>query len=203
MLKMTDLRTAAVLLSVFCAEARSQDQAAPQPRPESPYVKRMMSLDRNSDGFLTKDELLGKMGELLKTHDGNGDGKLDRRELAQSESEAVQSRSSSKTVPGRNVRRPGRNPPRGTAGSPLDYRQILRFALTFDADRDGGLNPDELERYAKALAVRRAQARRRPPSTDQPPAAEDSKKGDKPSGTNRPKGLRDPSEGDPKNPFGS
>lgn len=175
--------------------AQSSNPARPE---ESPYVQRMMSLDRNRDGLLSKEELPGKLSELL-SHDSNSDGKLNARELARIERDAIAKRNGG-AVNTESAGRGRRGRPRrrnATTGSPLDAQQILRFALTFDADGDGGLNADELQRYAAALAVRRAEARKRHSSNedetqeDPPPRSEN---------PNKPKGLGTPDKDD-KSPF--
>lgn len=160
-------------------------QAAPSqgdPQTLSAYVRRMMSLDRNSDGYLSAGELPGKLSEMLQSYDGNHDGKLSTDELAAVEDAATagrnptpDSKTSNRAEPRRGA---GRSPRRGggdSPGSPLDARQILRFALTFDVDGDGGLNATELEKYAFALAARRAQqgrpgGRRQPDDTEKQPS---------------------------------
>ena len=159
------------------------------PRRQSSYVQRMMSLDKNKDGALSGEELPGGLVQLLTTHDANNDGQLDGVELAKVESEARSSRHSAEAA------RQNHPPPRASrplqrdAGSPLDHRQILRFALRFDDDQDGGLNERELINYAKALAVRRAQNQRMritQPATQR---------------NERPRGLGGSAEDDPQNPF--
>ncbi len=129
---------------------------------QSTYVQRMMSLDRNSDGLLSKAELPGDLAELVAKHDTDGDGSLSPSELAAIEREAMASRQSQQTnKQPRGGNRPDAGPrdrrqlnTRGD-GSPVDPKQILRFALTFDRDKDGGLNAAELQQYAIALAKRR------------------------------------------------
>ena len=151
---------------------------------QSPYVQRMMSLDRNSDGQLAADELPGKLADLINQHDQNADGKLSPAELSRMETAAKAARDarpSDDDTAARGRRSGGRRGrgPRGRAnaqpGSPLDTKQILKFALTFDADADGGLNAAELQKYAAALAVRRADARRRRAAEDEPAQPESSK----------------------------
>ncbi|MEZ6121917.1 MAG: hypothetical protein R3C49_01935 [Planctomycetaceae bacterium] len=129
----------------------------------SAYVQRMLSLDRDGSGTLSASELPGKLGELIRQHDQNADGVLDVSELTQIESAAMQQRNSqaptsesSENTPGR---RGGRRAASQEIGSPLDPAQILKFALTFDKDGDGGLNAGELKAYAQALAARRSQGR--------------------------------------------
>lgn len=170
--------------------------------PQSQYVQRMMSLDRNRDGFLAKAELPGKLAELL-SHDSNSDGRLEPDELRAIERKAIAARDhgsrSQKSTTGRRGRGQGRRPRPGTGqGSPLDVNQIMRFALTFDADGDGGLSPAELKRYADALAVRRAAARKSREQTDESAVPEQP---DRTKGTEKPKGLSDPDKDD--DPFGS
>lgn len=140
--------------------------------PASPYVQRMMSLDRNNDGQLSAEELPGKLADLISKHDRNNDKVLTAAELSQMESEAKAARD---TRPAAEMLARGSGPAgrrgragrgrRGAAnaqhGSPLDAAQILKFALTFDHDGDGGLNATELQAYADALAIRRAAARNR------------------------------------------
>lgn len=185
---------------------------------DSPYVVRMMSLDRNGDGMLQANELPGKMAELLKQHDSNSDAALDRRELASIEAKAVNKRlpadaqSNSANAFGEGggkmgdgMGRAGRSG--GRAGgrranavgksSPLDAEQILRFALTFDADKDGGLNSEELKRYAAALSLRRAAARQQRATEDG--AAEEPVA---PRQKEAPKGLGAPGSEAGKDPFG-
>ena len=156
----------------------------------SPYVQRMMSLDRDSDGFLAKRELPGALSALIDTHDADGDGKLNPSELSAIEDKAVTARQSprkAKQRRGKSRQGNGAGPrgrrqsgPRGD-GSLYDSKQILRFALTFDKDKDGGLNPAELRLYATALAKRREQGRRQ----DDARSAKDSPEKSAPT----PKGL--------------
>jgi len=147
--------------------AEPAPQSSP-PSPQSAYIQRMMTLDRNKDGFLSAQELPGSLQKLME-HDRNKDGRIGPRELAQIESGAMGQRggNASKSADPRGGRRGTgrgnlRNAPQGAAGSPLDPEQVIRFALTFDADHDGGLNAAELRRYAVALAARRARGRRQP-----------------------------------------
>lgn len=200
----------------------TQDSGSPQTAPAKPaqlsaYVQRMMTLDRNRDGFLTPDELPGSLKKLME-HDRNQDKRIGPLELARIESGAIAQRGGTaqgdEQAPqagGRGGRRGAgprgnlRNLPQGAAGSPLDPEQVIRFALTFDADHDGGLNAAELRRYAVALAARRARGRRQPGNSGAQPA-------ERPSGadTDGKSGPQQPARGlgapgtkdDPKNPFG-
>lgn len=152
------------------AQEQTSGKSAEKKTPQSPYVQRMMSLDRNSDGLLAKNELPGNLSDLVAGHDVDGDEKLSPAELSAIEDEALAARQSPQSAkPRRGKGRQGNGPgPRGRRqsgtrgdGSPVDSKQILRFALTFDKDGDGGLNAAELQQYATALAKRRAQGRRR------------------------------------------
>ncbi len=131
--------------------------------PQSAYVKRMMSLDRNRDGFLEARELPGTLSQLIGQHDADSDGRLSPQELSSLEDKAMAVRESQNPAatgdPGKAKGRSGRGPAAGRSqgkASPLDAKQILRFALTFDHNGDGGLSADELRRYTVALAARRA-----------------------------------------------
>jgi len=184
---------------------------AQSPDADSVYVHRMMSLDRNADGVLDAGELPGKLAQMLQLHDANLDQKLDREELANVESRARQDRmkgaNRQQAHPQHEGARYGKfggaitgHQRLGNAihGSPLDADQILRFALTFDADRDGGLNADELKRYANALAIRRAQGGRRevPSGEKRQPAALSPESA-------APKGLSAPGLDSDEDPFAS
>lgn len=140
---------------------------------ESAFATRMMTLDKNKDGFLTSDELPKSVLSQIASADLNKDGKWTSAELSTLAQAAKDSRM--KDAPQLLDERPkgrgrgragrmgiGRGPmrPNTGPGSPLDKAQILKFALTFDADKDGGLNSEELDRYATALAGRRARARK-------------------------------------------
>ena len=145
----------------------AQEAASPPKKPSgSAYVERMMSLDRDKNGVLSVSELPGKLAGMIEQHDLNGDRQLSRSELAGIEDQAVSARDNrlgqSTRKAARQRRGGGRGGGRGAGvgGSPLDAKQILRFALTFDKDNDGGLSADELRVYATALAARRAQSRK-------------------------------------------
>jgi hypothetical protein len=151
------------------AQQQTSGKSAADATLRSPYVQRMMSLDRNSDELLAKNELPGALSTLIDTHDADGDGMLNQSELSAIEDEAAAARQSPQNSRQRRGKsRQGNSPgPRGRRqsitrddGSPVDSKQILRFALTFDKDRDGGLNAAELRLYATALAKRREQGRR-------------------------------------------
>lgn len=152
-----------IAVCIFPAIAVAQDSTRQQgPQTKSPYVARMMSLDRDRDGVLSKQELPESLTYLFK-HDENNDQKLDASELAKVELAAMAARDDrDSSVQSSRRRRGGKQGNSAVgAGSPLDSEQILRFALTFDANKDGGLDASELRRYANALAIRRAQGRRR------------------------------------------
>ncbi|MEQ9407872.1 MAG: hypothetical protein RIK87_09090 [Fuerstiella sp.] len=173
------LNAAAIAVSSEAVGQPATPPQHPESAPASPYVQRMMSLDRDRDGFLSGAELPGKLAEMLKTQDTDDDGKLSPAELAAAENQARAARDTRPAdtdprpggsrrragrggAPGRGGGRPGGRASSGGQGSPLDAAQILRFALTFDGDGDGGLNAQELRRYAAALAERRARSRRQP-----------------------------------------
>jgi len=164
------LSICSLVCGTICSmSAAQQRQAGKSAANRSTYVQRMMSLDRNSDGLLSKAELPGDLADLLAKYDEDGDGNLSPSELSEIEREAMASRQSQQTnKQPRGNSRPGAGP-RGRRhlntqgdGSPVDPKQILRFALTFDKDKDGGLNAAELQQYATALAKRRARGLRQP-----------------------------------------
>ena len=65
------------------AQQRQAGESAADTENLSTYVRRMMSLDRNSDGLLSKAELPGDLTALLTKHDEDGDGNLSPSELAE------------------------------------------------------------------------------------------------------------------------
>ena len=162
-----------------------QGVTSQHPQTESAYVRRMMSLDADGSGTLTAEELPGKMSALVEQHDRNGDDQLDVEELSAIESSAHESRTRppAQGSSGRQGRR--RTGGGATGGSPLDPSQILKYALTFDADGDGGLNSAELRRYAAALAIRRGQGRG--PLMENGPPAQGAEPTVQPRGSGRPK----------------
>ncbi|MEP3479417.1 MAG: hypothetical protein ABJZ55_09235 [Fuerstiella sp.] len=176
--KKTELSVSALILLLVGIFPKHELVAASPIQEESAFAKRMMTMDRNQDGFLTVDELPKSVLAGIANADLNKDGKWTAQELSSVSRQAMQDRakeSAALTKPqaggSRTARRrTGRGPARATSGpgSPLDSAQILKFALTFDLDKDSGLNQQELLRYAAALAGRRAQARqqREASSTD-------------------------------------
>ena len=136
---------------------------------DSAFVQRMMTLDRDRDGFLSEQELPPFFRSRISELDGDRDGRLSRAELAASETSTKESDLSGRkgrapagdSMAGQPpMRRAGRGRASATGrGSPLDAEQILKFALSFDVNRDGSLGPEELREYSFALAARRAQAR--------------------------------------------
>ena len=189
-----------------------------QPPQRSAYVDKMLQQDRNKDGRLSKEELPASQHHLWK-HDLNDDGLLGPRELAAIEAGTAEDggrpdagerpgdgrsgpaglRGSRRGAGGRGLRGGQRGPQNsgpGSAAGAVDAQQILRFALTFDVDQDGGLNAAELRKYANALAARRARGRRQQGGED--PARRPPQQQSAPA-----KGLGDPStKDDPNDPFG-
>lgn len=180
-------------------------------------------MDRNKDGFLTSDELPKSLLPRIASADLNKDGKWTATELSTVSQQAKETRAKESATSGqsrlgsRNQNRAGRG--RGPArpdsglGSPLDAAQILKFALTFDLDKDGGLNKDELGRYAAALAVRRSRARRlRESDSPNPQDRQGPKNGlaipssevpDRAAPTTEASGLKSKSDSKDGDPFGS
>ncbi len=166
------------LLACFSIEstARTQDekQVKQAPAAEQPYAVRIMSRDRDGDGRLSGAEIPPALNRQLDKLDRNKDRALSPEEL-------------------KGVLAPGggttnaRNPAQGQAEM---EKQILQFALTFDADKDGGLNSAELKKYAAALAARRSTGRSRGGRRGQRTNAPDSQKAG-------PRGLSGDDDNDP------
>ena len=171
--KKTELSVSAVVLLLASMFPANELTAALPNQEESAFAKRMMSMDRNKDGFLTVDELPKSVLAGIASADLDKDGKWTAKELSSVSREAMQNRAKesaavtksqadgSQTTRRRSGRRTGRGSARPDSGpgSPLDAAQILKFAMTFDLDKDSGLNQEELRQYADALAVRRARSR--------------------------------------------
>lgn len=73
-------------MSVCAAGAIAQNAPGNPPSPEqtAKFVERLMAGDTNGDGVLTSQEVEGTMlARVFQRVDGDGDGKLDRREIEQ------------------------------------------------------------------------------------------------------------------------
>lgn len=162
--------TSNIAMMVLALSPTQLLNAAVSNQEESAFARRMMTMDRNKDGFLTTDEIPKSLIKGIMAADLNEDGKWTAKELSMLSQEATKQRSNNASAssttqsgtPRPNRARQRRRPARSSSGpgSPLDAAQILKFALTFDLDKDSGLNPEELRKYAAALAVRRSEARR-------------------------------------------
>lgn len=199
--------------------------AGPVVQEESAFAKRMMTMDRNKDGFLTTDEVPKALLKGIAAADRNQDGKWTVTELSSVAEQATQNRAKeSASVEGvqhtgraqTRTRRTGRGPARPTSGvgSPLDAAQILKFALTFDLNKDGALSHDELRKYASALAIRRSRSRQqRQAESPSPTGANSSAKDfraiplpetpDRPGPAKEAAGLKSKSKSGGSDPFGS
>lgn len=151
---------AGCLALAFADDEKKPEQTA------SPFSRRLMALDTNSDGKLSAGELKERHPDLLQKYDTNKDGLLSQSEIALAKPTG-QRLGNNGTGPSRNGM--GRRGGGGSGGGGFaNADQILRFALTFDLDKDDGLNAAELKKFAEGLAARRSQGRRgqRPTQSD-------------------------------------
>ena len=177
--------TGTLFLAAFMAFPESfarpfEDETRPKAvgprRTDTTYADRIMSRDRDGDGKLSGAEIPPPLSRQLEKLDTNRDRALSREELKDVQAPGVPAAGS-------------RNAPQGQAAM---EKQILQFALSFDADGDGGLNAVELRKYAQSLAARRAAGGNRRGRRNQQRGttpANDSK--------SQPKGLSDDDDADP------
>ncbi|HLJ95749.1 MAG TPA: EF-hand domain-containing protein [Gemmataceae bacterium] len=86
--------------------------------------------DKNKDGFLSKDELPPFLAAIFERADANGDGKLDRNELA-----ALQG------LLRRRFAQPAARP--ASALDPMVERQVDNFLARMDSNKDGKISRAE------------------------------------------------------------
>ncbi len=115
--------------------AAAQAPEKPAPKEVPPETKKLFQstpeefikrFDKNMNGTLEKDELPPKLAERFEKVDANGDGKLDRKEVAQWLSDIR--------------KRLGIAEPGGL--SPVD-KMVNALLLQFDTNKDGKLSKDE------------------------------------------------------------
>ena len=116
------------------------------------FVDRMMQLDKDGDGKISKSELPERMQRIMERADEDKDGFISRKEV-----EAMAQRFGQGRGPG------GSGGPGGPGGPGQDGRrfggppnpeQIVEAAMKFDADGDGKLDKQELTKYAESIANR-------------------------------------------------
>ena len=123
-------------------------------------VKRIMGLDKNSDGKLTNDEIPARMQRVVARYDKNQDDVLDKEELAAMTEQLAASVPQRRGGPGGRggfdgpPGRPPRGNRRGPPGGPPSPEQMIQDAFEFDANGDGQLSKSELYAFAESHAQR-------------------------------------------------
>jgi collagen type III alpha len=127
-----------------------------RPANNDEVLSRVLSFDKNEDGKLTKDELPERMQGMIERGDSNGDGALDKEELAKiAASFQGQGRRPDGDRPaGRGPGAPDAGP--AGRGGPPNPEMMVEMAMRFDADGDGKLNREELTKFAQEMGRRRA-----------------------------------------------
>ena len=125
------------------------------PNPEQ-MVERLMEMDRNGDGKLTKEEAGERMAPLFERADTNGDGELTREEIATRLSATSGRPGAGPGVGGPGPGAPGANPGGPGFGGPEAFIDRL-FQL--DANEDGLLSREELSRIGEIMGNRRPEGR--------------------------------------------
>lgn len=128
--------------NITLAEASPQRRGFDRGRPGGPgggpdaFVDRFMENDANGDGKLTPDEVPERAMPMLRGGDANGDGAIDRAELAQI----------AENLGGRFGRgEPGqRGGPGGPGGPGGDTQGFVERLMQNDRNGDGKLTPDEV-----------------------------------------------------------
>lgn len=108
------------------------------------WIERMMENDKNADGRLTADEVPDTLKPMLQGADQNGDGAIDRRELA-----AAMENGRNRLSNGAGGTFPG-GPGALGAGGGRGNEAMARF-MQYDRNGDGRLTSDEVPRQAKAM----------------------------------------------------
>jgi len=140
-------------------DAAPRDREAGRPGNSDEMLARILSFDKDEDGKLTKDELPERMQGLIERGDTNGDGVLDKEELAKVAA-SFQGQGQGRRPEG--DRPEGRGPgpggpdagPEGRGG-PASPEMLVDLAMRFDADGDEKLSRDELMKFAQDMARRR------------------------------------------------
>ena len=155
----------AVRLQVSGVAVAQADFGGEAPNTEE-VVGRWLSLDKNKDEKLSKEELGERMQTLLARADTDKDGFASKAELAKlAESESGGGRGGSRgggpgggEFGGRGggppeSRRGGRGRPEFGRGEP-NPEEFVNRALEFDANKDGQLNKEELGKMAEGFGGR-------------------------------------------------
>jgi Ca2+-binding EF-hand superfamily protein len=146
------LLTAVTSLGVLAADPPKGDAAKLSPKmlelikgtPED-FIKHF---DKNKDGVLTKDELPPALADRFDMIDANGDGKLDRKEIAallerlkarfENADTAKTKPAPEKTKPADPATPPKEAPATSSRGNPADFERL-------DKNADGRLSRDEVK----------------------------------------------------------
>lgn len=105
--------------------------------PAAQWMDRIMTKDKNNDGKLVPNELTENERQMLQGADQNGDGAIDRQELA----------AMSNANPGAGVGAPGIGPGAGPAGLTANGRQgnqVMGRFFQLDLNHDGRLSANEV-----------------------------------------------------------
>jgi len=115
-----------------------------------------MSFDKNKDGKVSKDELPERMQSIITRGDTDKDGAISRDELVKVAASFGGGRGrDGEGGPGPG--RPGGEGGRGLSGfgGPPNPEMFIEHAMRFDADKDGKLSKDELQKLAQEIGRRR------------------------------------------------
>ena len=104
-----------------------------------PWINRIMSRDKNGDGKLTVDELTENEKQMLQGADQNGDGTVDRQELA-----AMENARNNNNVPGGQQNFGNGNAGMVGSNNRRGGNEAMGRFFQMDRNHDGRLTPDEV-----------------------------------------------------------
>ena len=116
----------------------------------------LMGFDNDKDGKLSPEEVPHRMRRIVTSADKDEDGLTDKAELAALAAEMAAAQPEGQ--PGNRRRRGGRD---DDDENEIDPQRMVQHALSFDADSNGQLDKQELEKFAQEFAQRGRRGRPR------------------------------------------
>jgi Ca2+-binding EF-hand superfamily protein len=122
------------------------------PKAAKAFVDQLRQFDENEDGAIAKSELPGRLHTVIDTHDKNKNGSLDKDELDLIGQNSGANETGGRSGPPRD--RGPSGPQDGGPGGPPSPADLVTEAMSFDANKDGKLDQDELMKFAEELQHR-------------------------------------------------
>lgn len=139
------LAVAASSGAAFAAASNTQTNAAKDPAKREQRVARMVKrLDTDKDGKVSKQEMEAAMNATFAAVDTNKDGFLSKQEIEAGKDALKAYRQKVKAEPGANLAKPAPMP-----------KGVIKHFDKIDANKDGKLSKEELDRVADRMFERR------------------------------------------------